>query len=261
MEKLGVRIVAASEKKALVERRTSENEARVEVEFGKRKKCEIKTPVEFLSHMLQTIAWNCGFNLKLRYKAKNYKLTHVVFEDVGIVLGRALREVMIRRIDGRGANARGANVTYPRLKAWACCNLEEAEASAPLPAAKAAGFGREYVRGLVADLGVIDEAGALVGVSFEGRPELNIVSLNREMRVREMLAGNVEDARACDLDDFLKGFALGMGATLNVYLLSGEDPHHIWESVFRGLGCALAQAFERNEFRKGACAGVKETTG
>jgi len=81
------------------------------------------------------------------------------------------------------------------------------------------------------------------------------------MRVKEILSGGVEDARACDLDDFLKGFALGMGASVNVYLLSGKDPHHLWESVFRGLGCALEQAFEKNEFRKGACAGVKETMG
>ncbi|MEW6329254.1 MAG: hypothetical protein AB1468_04000 [Candidatus Micrarchaeota archaeon] len=224
MKKLGVRIAAASENKALVERRTSESEVRVEVEFGKRKRCGIRTPVEFLNHMLQTIAWNCGFNLKLRYRAKNYKLSHVVFEDTGICLGRALREVMVRRIAASGANARGANV-----------------------------------RGLVADLGILDEAGALVGVSFEGRPEFNFVSLNRVVRVKEILSGNVEDARACDLDDFLKGLALGMGATLNVYLLSGEDNHHIWESVFRGVGAALAQAFEKNEFRKGACAGVKET--
>jgi Imidazoleglycerol-phosphate dehydratase len=60
-----------------------------------------------------------------------------------------------------------------------------------------------------------------------------------------------------DLQNFLSGFSNGAKCTLHVNIKEGEDPHHIWESVFRALGEALKMCFERNEFRKGTTVGVK----
>lgn len=100
---------------------------------------------------------------------------------------------------------------------------------------------------------IIDEGCATAAVSVEGRPKL-------------FLEGNpvtdltmVEDTKTCDLDDFLDGLALGLGATVRITVESGKDPHHTWEAIFRALGEALRQAFEPNPWRGGATAGVKGT--
>ena len=60
-----------------------------------------------------------------------------------------------------------------------------------------------------------------------------------------------------DLDNFLGGFAQGGKCTIHVNLSSGEDPHHLWESVFRAFGESLRSCFNQNEFRKGTTPGVK----
>jgi len=177
-----------------------------------------------LSHMIEHIAWNCGFNIEVSYKAKSYRLTHVVAEDTGIVLGRALREVLLRRMKA-GVNGRGSSAR----------NLK------------------------CSDAGIIDEAGALVAVSIEGRPRFSMTGLNKNDELKYLVYGRVEDMNGADLDDFLSGFSYGLLATINVYVLSGRDPHHAWEAIFRGLGCALRGAFEKNTYRKGVIAGVKQT--
>jgi imidazoleglycerol phosphate dehydratase HisB len=50
-----------------------------------------------------------------------------------------------------------------------------------------------------------------------------------------------------------------MRATIHIELLRGNDPHHLWESVFRSFGESLRQALTKNEWRKGSVAGVKKT--
>ncbi len=223
-KKLGIKVKKASTKGAEIERKTAESTIKVKVDFGKRKKYKIDTSLEFLNHMIEHIAWNCGFNVDVSYKAKSYKLTHVICEDTGIVVGRALREVLLKRME-KGVSGRGSNIDDIESK----------------------------------DVGIIDEAGALVAVSFEGRPSFNMVNLNREVPAEQFVFGKVEDMNAADLDDFISGMALGLMGTINVYFLSGDDPHHMWEAVFRGIGSALRKVFEENEYRKGTIAGVKAT--
>ena len=100
---------------------------------------------------------------------------------------------------------------------------------------------------------IIDEGCASAAVSIEGRPKF-------------FLEGNpvtdltmVEDTKTCDLDDFIDGLALGLGATIRITVESGKDPHHTWEAIFRALGEALREAFDSNPFRTGTTAGVKGT--
>jgi len=113
---------------------------------------------------------------------------------------------------------------------------------------------RNYFKGINGNgfgISVLDEAKAEVIVSFEGRPYLKIKHLAKEKFER------VEDMLTVDLQNFLSGFSNGAKCTLHVNIKEGEDPHHIWESVFRALGEALKMCFERNEFRKGTTVGVK----
>lgn len=101
---------------------------------------------------------------------------------------------------------------------------------------------------------IIDDSSSIVSISVEGRPNLffdNICEgINKE---------KVEDMLSCDLKNFLSGFSLGMLATIHINCISGEDPHHTWESIFRGLGEALRMTFEKNEKRKNKIPGVKGT--
>jgi imidazoleglycerol-phosphate dehydratase len=79
-------------------RETRESSIELTVRFGARDDdARSDTGIDFFNHMLEMVAWYGGFNLQATYRSKRFKLTHVVCEDVGIVLGHA-----IRRIVGRG---------------------------------------------------------------------------------------------------------------------------------------------------------------
>lgn len=70
-----------------------------------------QTGIAFLDHMLEHVAWRSGFNLELAYETAQFNLTHVVWEDAGIVLGTAFRllaeQNRERGIDGKGDSVSG----------------------------------------------------------------------------------------------------------------------------------------------------------
>ncbi len=80
----------------------------------------------------------------------------------------------------------------------------------------------------------MDEALALVALDISGRPYL----------VHDLKLGGIRiggfDAELTG--HFLRSFATRAGLTLHVRLLSGDDPHHIVEAVFKGVARALATA-------------------
>lgn len=98
--------------------------------------------------------------------------------------------------------------------------------------------------------GIIDEAQARAGISFEDRAQLCFSSA-------VTLSERVEDMLAADLPNFFEGFAQGAKCTIHLDILKGTDPHHIWESAFRAFGTCLRRAFEPNPWRKGTTPGVK----
>lgn len=98
--------------------------------------------------------------------------------------------------------------------------------------------------------GFIDEASARVKISFEFRAGFYFNHGNVQV------AESVEDMHSSDLWNFIGGIAQGARATIQIDLLSGEEPHHIWESVFRGLGEATRMALSPCPWRKGTTAGV-----
>ena len=42
--------------------------------------------------MIEHVAYRWGFNIKADYKADKYDLKHLIYEDVGMALGRAIKE-------------------------------------------------------------------------------------------------------------------------------------------------------------------------
>lgn len=97
--------------------------------------------------------------------------------------------------------------------------------------------------------GMIDEAFADVSLSIEGRVNYFIDGPKFE---------NVDGLSGYDLIAFLEGFSQGCRCTLRIKY-SGEDPHHTWEAVFRGLGFAIRKALDSNEWRKNTISGLKGT--
>lgn len=81
--------------KVKVTRKTSESYVRVEIEKGALKadyRKHIRTPLPFLNHMIEHIAWRAGLNIDIELEMPDFSLIHLVCEDVSMTLGRAVGE-------------------------------------------------------------------------------------------------------------------------------------------------------------------------
>ena len=88
--------------KVQVTRKTTESEMKVVFDFSPIKpdyRKNIKTPLPFLSHMIEHIAWRGGFNIETDIKLDEFTLTHVICEDLGMAMGKAAREY-VQKTDG-----------------------------------------------------------------------------------------------------------------------------------------------------------------
>ncbi len=79
-------------RKASVKRKTRETEIGVELKLDGSGTCDAQTGVPFFDHLLDSFARHGFFDLKVRAKGDLEIDQHHTVEDVGIVLGQALRE-------------------------------------------------------------------------------------------------------------------------------------------------------------------------
>lgn len=85
-----------------VKRKTTESEMVVKLDFSDVKsdyREKINTPIPFLNHMIEHIVWRGGFNIEVSVKLDKFLLTHVICEDLGIALGKAVAEY-VKNTDG-----------------------------------------------------------------------------------------------------------------------------------------------------------------
>lgn len=78
-----------------VTRKTTESDIRVVLDFSPLKsdyRKKINTSISFLNHMIEHIAYRGGFNIEADLKLADYSLVHVIAEDLGIALGKAVKE-------------------------------------------------------------------------------------------------------------------------------------------------------------------------
>jgi len=105
----GVRVELEGPGRVAVRRETRESLAEVRVDDGARRDCTVATGLNFFDHMIETIAWNACLNVDVHFSHKRYRLTHVITEDVGLTLGRALARLLEERMPG-GINGAGSGI-------------------------------------------------------------------------------------------------------------------------------------------------------
>ena len=94
-------------RKASLERKTRETEIRLDLDLDGSGEYDVATGIPFFDHMLESFAKHALFDLHLRAKGDLEVDLHHTVEDVGIVLGSALREALG---DARGIRRYGSQV-------------------------------------------------------------------------------------------------------------------------------------------------------
>ena len=189
---------------SLAERSTKETDITVRLALDGSGKADVGTGLPFLDHMLCACARHGYLDLTVRAKGDLEVDAHHTIEDVGLVLGQAIREAV------------GDRAGLKR-------------------------YGAAYVP--------MDDALARVVLDLSGRPFL-------AYRVHPV-AGEVGGFASLLFREFFRALANAGAITLHVDRLAGEEPHHVFEAVFKALGKALDQA-TRPEPRS---AGVPSTKG
>lgn len=87
-------------------RKTTESSVKVTIEKGALKpdyRKYIATPLPFLNHMIEHIAWRGGLNIDISLELTDFQLVHLVTEDVSMTLGKAVGEfVRVNHPSGYG---------------------------------------------------------------------------------------------------------------------------------------------------------------
>ena len=215
---------------AKVSRKTAESNVSVYLDFKKQNhnrfafNVSSSININGLSNILEILSTEAGFALEIVFDATKLSSSHVVLEDTALVLGRALKEILILRMEHYGINGAGSSIK----------TLEEIQA--------------QPIR---------------VGVSVEGRKFMNIVSFNEpsdDLKKRFIIGQTVSNGLFSeDLDDFLDGLAGGLDCSIVVHIKEPVNPDEGWKMIFANLGKAINEVFKANPYRKGVPPGVKAT--
>ena len=132
---------------AVLERKTSETQIKLSLDIDGSGTSEISSGIGFLDHMLTLFAKHSGFNLEVSCTGDTYVDDHHSCEDIGIVLGSALREALG---DKRGVSRYG-DIILPMDEALILCACDVSGRSclvfdADFPTEKIGSFDTELVQ-------------------------------------------------------------------------------------------------------------------
>jgi imidazoleglycerol-phosphate dehydratase len=88
------RALAGRLRRAVVERKTRETDIRLFLDLDGQGRSEIATGIGFLDHMLAAFATHGRFDLEVQARGDLHVDAHHTVEDVGIVLGQALKQAL-----------------------------------------------------------------------------------------------------------------------------------------------------------------------
>ena len=219
---------------AEISRQTAESELSVRVDFEKNRSFVFQyegasirhyrgtNAMEGFRELLQLVAGEAGFSLQAVFRSKVLNSSHVLLEDTGMVIGKALREILVKRMMNLGVNGAGSSIQNP--------------------------------------LDFTDQK-ISVGVSVEGRKFWRFVPLNTtcdDIRQRLIIGHTIMGGLFSeDLDDFLDGLSWGLGCSMVIHIKDLPPPEDAWPMIFKNLGIALGEVFKINPYRKGVPPGVK----
>jgi len=83
-----------TQRKAEFERKSNETQIKVSLNIDGTGKTKIKTPIGFLSHMLELFAFHGHFDLDLSVSGDTHIDIHHTNEDIGIALGKAFKKAL-----------------------------------------------------------------------------------------------------------------------------------------------------------------------
>ncbi len=107
-EPLGITLDEVTAARIALTRVTLESHIEVVIEQGDRRTYQIQTGIKFFNHMLTGLASRACLNLDVSYQPTVAEaLDHVIVEDTGLTLGRAIREMLDARRK-EGVNERGS---------------------------------------------------------------------------------------------------------------------------------------------------------
>lgn len=86
--------MSAPKRTANIERKTKETQISLELDLDGQGEYDVDTGIPFFDHMLESFAKHGLFDLRLRAKGDLAVDLHHTVEDVGIVLGQAVREAL-----------------------------------------------------------------------------------------------------------------------------------------------------------------------
>lgn len=203
MENCGISVMENNPGEITVRRETLESIITATIDEKKETATIVQTPMVYFNQMVETIFNKAGFSVHASYHPRkaNIDLTHVVTEDMGIVLGTALKSLLEKR-QNDGVNQRGSSVSGTAIN-------------------------------------VSQENCVFIGISVEGRKEFQLITPHQDDEVHTIIHWDVEDTTSSTLFSLLLGLAEGLMAEITINPLSGSDPHHIWEAVFRGVGSVI----------------------
>lgn len=105
--KTGLYVSKLNQNSVSLKRITLESEIDLNVNDASRRDSKIQTGIKFLNHMITGLASRACLSIDLKYKATTTEaLDHVIAEDSGLSLGRAIRELIDFR-QKEGVNQRG----------------------------------------------------------------------------------------------------------------------------------------------------------
>jgi imidazoleglycerol-phosphate dehydratase len=131
-------------RRAVVERNTRETRIRVELDLDGTGQHEIKTPLPFLSHMLDQLGRHGMFDLNVQAEGDVEIDGHHTTEDVGIVIGQAFAKAL----GDKAGIRRYGSATLPMDEACVTCALDLSGRTffvwrVPMPKAKVGAFDTE----------------------------------------------------------------------------------------------------------------------
>lgn len=89
---------------AVIKRATKETNIELELNLDGTGKADIKTDIGFFTHMLDLFSFHSGIDLNIKAKGDIEVCDHHLVEDVGIAIGRAIKEALG---DKKGINRYG----------------------------------------------------------------------------------------------------------------------------------------------------------